>query len=191
MARAIVSPKAAPERPADPFQEMPTAQARNSGRATPSRRSVLVPLTGRLLRRRVAGFYSAVDNVGGVQSLVQRSARQPLKYPLRSVVALPVLLVSGLQQPVHHLIFAGDRSAMLACHHKQAVKLLNGAFVLIGRFFVVFGDLGHYSSSINYGPSTIAEVWPVPHWDASVKPPVQQDDDKDCGTQKIKDGVGA
>src|SRR5690606_28685781 len=62
MARAIVSPKAAPERPADPFQEMPTAQARNSGRATPSRRSVLVPLTGRLLRRRVAGFYSAVDS---------------------------------------------------------------------------------------------------------------------------------
>src|SRR5690606_15346069 len=61
MARAIVSPKAAPERPADPFQKMPTAQARNSGRATPSRRSVLVPLTGRLLRRRVAGFYSAVD----------------------------------------------------------------------------------------------------------------------------------
>ncbi|WP_240643611.1 transposase, partial [Paracoccus siganidrum] len=58
----IVSPKAAPERPADPFQKIPTAQARNSGRATPSRRSVLVPLTGKLLRRRVAGFYPAVDS---------------------------------------------------------------------------------------------------------------------------------
>lgn len=92
MARAIVSPKAAPERPADPFQKMPTAQARNSGRATPSRRSVLAPLTGRLLRRRLAGFYSAVD---------RRLENRLFLNPLNDLGAWPVAAQDVFHLPDH------------------------------------------------------------------------------------------
>src|SRR3546814_9876369 len=54
-------PKPRPKGRLKPPPKSPTPQAGNSGRATPSRRSTLAPPSGLLLRRRVAGFCSAVD----------------------------------------------------------------------------------------------------------------------------------
>ena len=61
MATAIVSPKAAPERPAETLHNR-HARMRPPARATPSRRSHASAISGLVLRRPLAGFCSAVDN---------------------------------------------------------------------------------------------------------------------------------